>query len=560
MQRIRLEEEFDHLMKQPWVKHGTRLKIKEFKNCLDALPQASSVILTSPEHLSTELFESKGLGTHVSRGERVVKFDNLDQLDTNKVRALIESSFERTLSPNFFQDLKSRLHAVYVTASYEGVAILTKEKGSDVPYLDKFAVSAKVRGQGIKELLWGRIQKENPSLYWRSRVANKINPWYFSHADGHARGAEWIVFWYGISDVAATQNIVKIAQGLPSTLGAPASSEAAKLNVVAAPAQGYRIGLLGARGHTGTNLITLLSQHSHAKLVCATSSTTPGQPVRNVCPAAPEGLNFIDVTAESIEKTSKDFGIDAWFLALHDKAAKPYVDALTRGDNPPILIDLSADHRFDPLWVYGQPEGGNRDKLRGAKRIANPGCYATGMYVTLAPLIKSRLLDGPAHFFGVSGYSGAGTKPSPKNDIKRLADNLMAYTLTNHNHEREVTHQLGHQVNFTPHVGQWFQGITLTGHLKLARPISREELEAKYKEYYGKEVLVKVTKEIPEVKDAAKKHHLTIGGLELDGSGSRVVTVTTLDNLLKGAATQAIQNLNLALRLENEYEGLGKEL
>jgi len=357
--------------------------------------------------------------------------------------------------------------------------------------------------------------------------------------------------------------LVDVATSLPSTLSKNAptgGSAAAKLNVVAAPAQGYRIGLLGARGHTGSNLIHLLSQHSKAKLVCATSSTTPGAPVRNVCPTAPEGLNFVDINADSIAKTTKDLGIDAWFLALHDKGAKPYVDALARGTNPPILIDLSADHRFDPTWVYGQPEGGNREKIRGAKRIANPGCYATGMYVTLAPLVKANLLDGPAHFFGVSGYSGAGTKPSPKNDVKNLSDNLIPYTLINHNHEREVTHQLNHEVNFTPHVGQWFQGITLTGSFKLSRTLTSEELENKYKEYYGKEILVKIGKEIPEVKSAAKKHHLTIGGLEVDAKGGRAVTITTLDNLLKGAATQAIQNLNLALRLEDEYEGLRKEL
>jgi len=182
------------------------------------------------------------------------------------------------------------------------------------------------------------------------------------------------------------------------------------------------------------------------------------------------------------------------------------------------------------------------------------------MYVTLAPLVKANLLDGPAYFFGVSGYSGAGTKPSPKNDITRLSDNLMPYSLINHNHEREVTHQLNHQVNFTPHVGQWFQGITLTGSFKLSRSLTSEELENKYKEYYGKEILVKIGKEIPEVKSAAKKHFLTIGGLEVDVKGSRAVTITTLDNLLKGAATQAIQNLNLALRLDDEYEGIRKEL
>lgn len=119
IERIRLQEEYDHLMTLPWVKHGTRLKIKEIKNCLDKLPNASSVTLTAPEHLSTELFESKGLGTHISRGEKVEKYTSLDQVDVERVRALIESSFEKKLTPNYFEELKSRLHAIYITDSHE---------------------------------------------------------------------------------------------------------------------------------------------------------------------------------------------------------------------------------------------------------------------------------------------------------------------------------------------------------------------------------------------------------------------------------------------------------
>lgn len=150
----------------------------------------------------------------------------------------------------------------------QGVAILTKEKGAEgIPYLDKFTVSAKVRGQGIKELLWGRIIRENPKMFWRSRSNNsKINPWYFTHADGHVRTNDWIVFWYGNGSAAsASEALVKTALAIPSTLEAApkGESQAAKKNVVTPPAKGYRIGLLGGRGHTGSHLIHLLSQHSH---------------------------------------------------------------------------------------------------------------------------------------------------------------------------------------------------------------------------------------------------------------------------------------------------------
>jgi len=355
------------------------------------------------------------------------------------------------------------------------------------------------------------------------------------------------------------EKYTKYALSLPSSL--PLEKEInPKVQIHVVPSNGYRIGLLGARGHTGSHLVRLISQHSSAKLVCASSSTHAGQPLTSVCPTASKDLVFQDVTPDSISKITQDLGIDAWFLALHDKGSQPYVQELTRGLRSPILIDLSSDHRFDPTWVYGQPEGGNRNKLKGAKRIANPGCYATGMYITLAPLVTDQLLDGPVNFFGVSGYSGAGTKPSPRNDKSRLSDNLIPYTLISHTHERELTHQLGIPVNFVPHVGQWFQGITLTGTMRLRRGMTVEEIEAKYRQHYGTESLIRITNEIPEVRDAAQKHLVTIGGFEVDSRNRRLVTVTTLDNLLKGAATQAVQNLNLALNLDDEFAGIRPEL
>jgi N-acetyl-gamma-glutamyl-phosphate reductase/acetylglutamate kinase len=563
--RIRLEEEFDQLMKQPWVKHGTRLKIKEFKACLDALPPSSTVSITAPEHLASELFDSHGLGTHITRGERVIQYDSLDAIDLEQIRALIENSFQRSLVANYFIDLRPRLHRIYLIESYNGVAILTKDEGiADVPYLDKFAVTDKARGEGLGDLLWSRIYKDNPSLFWRSRVGNQVNSWYFQHAEGHIRNNNWVVFWYGLGTGIndAIQKCVQSAVSYPASLVASTTSGVSPVqrHVAPPPSQGYRVGLLGARGHTGSHLIRLISQHPHVKLACASSSTNAGQPVTQVCSIAPADLNFVDVTPESVESVTRDLGIDAWFLALHDNMSSPYVEALSRGLNPPILIDLSSDHRFHPSWIYGQPEAGNRQKLKGAKRIANPGCYATGMYITLAPLVSSQLLDIPAQFFGVSGYSGAGTKPSPKNDPVRLADNLLPYTLVNHTHEREVTHQLGVPVYFTPHVASWFQGITLTGAIRLRRSMTSEEIEACYTEYYKSEPLVRVTREIPEVKTTAKSHIVTIGALEVESSSRRLITVTTLDNLLKGAATQAVQNLNLALNLEDELAGIRPEL
>jgi N-acetyl-gamma-glutamylphosphate reductase len=127
------------------------------------------------------------------------------------------------------------------------------------------------------------------------------------------------------------------------------------------------------------------------------------------------------------------------------------------------VVDLSADYRFNPAWAYGLPERhGSRELIRGAMRVANPGCYATGMQCSLFPLTGLLSSGASPHVFGVSGYSGAGTNPSRKNDLKELADNLMPYALNNHMHEREVTHRLSAEVpagiRFMPHVAPWFRG------------------------------------------------------------------------------------------------------
>jgi N-acetyl-gamma-glutamyl-phosphate reductase len=242
--------------------------------------------------------------------------------------------------------------------------------------------------------------------------------------------------------------------------------------------------------------------------------------------------------------------VDAVVLALPNGLAAPYVAALRQ--DAPVVVDLSADYRFDEGWAYGLPELG-REPLRGAKRISNPGCYATGAQLGLAPALE--LCMAAPHVFGVSGYSGAGTTPSDKNDPEKLRDNLMPYALAGHLHEREVSHRLGREVFFTPHVAPFFRGITLTISLPLSAPVSRAELLARYRAAYDGEPLVEVSEGVPLVRDAACGHGVAIGGFALDEAGRRAVVVVTLDNLLKGAATQALQNLNLAFG-EDELRGV----
>jgi len=116
------------------------------------------------------------------------------------------------------------------------------------------------------------------------------------------------------------------------------------------------------------------------------------------------------------------------------------VDTINETGKHTLIVDLSADYRFDSSWTYGLPELVPRSEIARATRIANPGCYATAAQIGIAPLVPH--LGGQPVVFGVSGYSGAGTKPSPKNDVNNLKDNMLAYSLTDHIHEKEISSQL----------------------------------------------------------------------------------------------------------------------
>jgi N-acetyl-gamma-glutamyl-phosphate reductase len=311
------------------------------------------------------------------------------------------------------------------------------------------------------------------------------------------------------------------------------------------------VGIVGARGHTGAELIRLITRHPFLALAFVSSRELDGERVSDHVDEFDGDLRYENLGAEAVAVR----GTDAVVLALPNGKSADYVRLL--GENAPstVIVDLSADHRFDDAWYYGLPEL-TRAHYKGEKRISNPGCYATAMQLAIAPL-KDQLAAPPA-CFGVSGYSGAGTMSSDRNDPEKLRDNLMPYSLTDHLHEREVTRHLGVPVEFMPHVAPHFRGITLTANLWLQRSLAREAIEKIYRDFYDREPLVRVVDEAPWVSRIAGKHHAEIGGFTLAPGGKRVVFVATLDNLLKGAATQAMQNLNLALGFD-EMSGIPLE-
>ena len=192
---INLSSEYQHLMEQPWLEGGMRLKFEQIKQLLDRLPPSSSVSITRPAELAKELFTHKGSGTLIRRGERVIRVESWKDIDTARLRGLIESSFGRQLVPDYFE--RTALSRAYVSENYRVALILVDVDGET--YLDKFAVLDDAQGEGLGRAVWQVMREETPRLFWRSRHGNAINPFYYDESDGCYKQEGWRAFWYGIS-------------------------------------------------------------------------------------------------------------------------------------------------------------------------------------------------------------------------------------------------------------------------------------------------------------------------------------------------------------------------
>lgn len=193
----------------------TRRRLARLAEILVTLPDETSVSITAPEHLARELFTHKGRGTLVRRGEAVLAARGFDDIDRERLRALIEGCFGRPMVPDYFET--RRCERIYVTEQYRAAAVVTEEAG--LPYLDKLAVTQKARGEGLAAKLWGRMRADFPTLFWRARDDNPVRAWYFDRADGCVRRGRWVIFWYGVDDFAAVARCVEAAAALPETLG-----------------------------------------------------------------------------------------------------------------------------------------------------------------------------------------------------------------------------------------------------------------------------------------------------------------------------------------------------
>jgi len=324
---------------------------------------------------------------------------------------------------------------------------------------------------------------------------------------------------------------------------------------------------MGATGYAGIELAKLLLRHPRLATPVFLSRE-PSQPLEEHYPEITDGRSY------PLEPMSwellKSRGIDVLFLATpHELSRELVPEALDRGLK---IIDLSGAWRLkaaanravygftdrnasraaelDESAVYGLPEL-HRGEIRGATLVANPGCYATSVIVPLAPLVRSGLVD-TAH--GIvcdckSGVSGAGKKPTAKTHFVEAADNLSAYSVFGHRHTGEILEQVGldaDELTFTPHLLPIPRGILSTIYLGLKRPVTADEIEAVLRECYGSAQWVRVFGhgKLPQIQYSVRTNYCDVG-FQLAPNGKRLIVVSCLDNLMKGAAGQALQNLNV---------------
>ncbi|XP_004621046.2 N-acetylglutamate synthase, mitochondrial [Sorex araneus] len=224
LSKVNLPGDLDLVTNAEWMSTKERQQIRLIVDVLSRMPHHASAVITDASSLLTELFSNKGRGTLFKNAERMLRVRSLDSLDQRRLVTLVNTSFGKRLRDDYLASLRPRLHSIYFSEGYNAAAILTMEPVlGGTPYLDKFVVSSSRQGQGSGQMLWECLRRDLQTLFWRSRVTNPINPWYFKHSDGSFSNKQWIFFWFGLADIRDSYELVNHAKGLPDSFCKPAS-------------------------------------------------------------------------------------------------------------------------------------------------------------------------------------------------------------------------------------------------------------------------------------------------------------------------------------------------
>lgn len=341
-----------------------------------------------------------------------------------------------------------------------------------------------------------------------------------------------------------------------------------------------KIGIVGATGYVGGELVRLLTRHPQAEITYLVSESYRGKKIGDVFPHL---HNWGEITCQELDIEALAANSEVVFLALpHGVSMDIAAQLLAKGKK---VIDLGADYRFDNLDVYekwyikhSQPQlldqavyglcEINRNKIKTANLIGNPGCYPTTAILGLAPLLRSDLVEFTNIIIdSKSGVSGAGRSLNLATHFPECNETLKAYNVGKHRHkpeiEQEVSKLAGEKINitFTPHLIPMIRGMLSTIYLNVKPGVAFEQIYETYQNFYQNEFFVRLLQPgiLPETKFVAGSNFCDLG-LALDQESGKLMVISAIDNLIKGAAGQAVQNMNIIFNLEEntglDYPGL----
>ncbi|MGV3588207.1 MAG: N-acetyl-gamma-glutamyl-phosphate reductase [Adhaeribacter sp.] len=313
--------------------------------------------------------------------------------------------------------------------------------------------------------------------------------------------------------------------------------------------QKIRVGIVGGAGYTGGELLRILLQHPNTEITFIHSSSNGGRPVYEV---------HTDLLGETELTFSTEYSdaVDVVFLCVGHGAAKKFLEG--QSFPPKVrIIDLSQDFRLAAnaslngrSFVYGLPEL-QKEAITQAENIANPGCFATCIQLALLPLASQNKLDAPVHISGITGSTGAGQSLSETSHFSWRDSNISTYKLFNHQHLHEIKESLGRlqsadipAINFVPYRGNFTRGILITAYLQ--SDLSLQEARELYRSFYESHPFVHLSAVNPHLKQVVNTNKSI---LHVDKVGDQLVIISMIDNLVKGASGQAVQNMNLLFGL-----------
>jgi len=332
----------------------------------------------------------------------------------------------------------------------------------------------------------------------------------------------------------------------------------------------FNVGIIGATGYTGSELVRILFNHPDVSIKVITSESHKGKKFSDI---HPQFQGIVDYNLKSANEITPN-ELDIVFLALPHGISMEFVKKLIKEDIR--IIDLSGDFRLSNKPVYEEwykkehtfPEGFDQavfgipelyeDKIKEAKLVANPGCFPTGAILALAPLISNNLIDKKKVIIdSKTGVTGAGVNPKLVTHFPNVNDNFKPYGIKTHRHTIEVQEQLsiiGKEdvtVQFTPHLLPVDRGILTSTYTTPLKKITEDKLKTLYKNFYSASGFIRIIEDLPELKNVRATNYVDIYPA-YDIRTNNILVFSAIDNLVKGAAGQAVQNMNVMLNLKQE--------